>query len=71
VVQDFANQTSDLHVSFCGPAPMRRQLKKDFTGLGVSRRRFHYEEFEIRSGIGFRLFLAKIGAYQITRPAKA
>ncbi|MDG2340657.1 MAG: hypothetical protein P8L32_05610 [Paracoccaceae bacterium] len=46
--------SSDLVVSFCGPKPMREVLKADFAKLGVSRRNFRYEEFEIRTGVGLR-----------------
>ncbi|MBO6896548.1 MAG: ferredoxin reductase family protein [Shimia sp.] len=41
-------------VLFCGPVPMRRALSKDLPKQGVSQRNFHYEAFEIRTGIGIR-----------------
>jgi predicted ferric reductase len=41
-------------VAFCGPEPMREALRKDLVALGLPRRRFMHEEFEIRSGIGIR-----------------
>lgn len=41
-----------VHVGFCGPKAMRQALFKDFRIKGVSKFRLHYEEFEIRSGIG-------------------
>jgi predicted ferric reductase len=41
-------------VAFCGPEPMREALRKGLTALGLPRRQFMYEEFEIRSGIGIR-----------------
>ncbi len=41
-----------LTVAFCGPKPMRQALKEGFAKHGVSNRRFKYEEFEIRTGIG-------------------
>lgn len=44
----------NLTVSFCGPKPMREALKDGFAKEGVSARRFKYEEFEIRTGVGLR-----------------
>ncbi|MEP1206215.1 MAG: ferric reductase-like transmembrane domain-containing protein [Rhizobiaceae bacterium] len=44
-------------VYFCGPAGMRESLRRDLQSKGVANRRFHYEEFEIRSGIGVRKFI--------------
>ncbi len=41
-------------VLFCGPVPMRRALSRDLPKQGVSQSRFHYEEFEIRTGLGIR-----------------
>lgn len=49
---------ADAMVAFCGPKPMREALQRDFQSLGLPRWRFHYEEFEIRSGIGLRFMLA-------------
>ncbi len=45
-------------VYFCGPSTMRESLKSDLTTLGLKRGSFHYEEFEIRSGIGVRKVLS-------------
>ena len=39
-------------VSFCGPKFMRTGLQRDLRAFGLSARQFHFEEFEIRSGIG-------------------
>ncbi len=50
LVDDIANRK----VLFCGPVPMRRALSKDLPKHGVSQRSFHYEAFEIRTGIGIR-----------------
>ncbi len=41
-------------VLFCGPIEMRKALARDLPALGVSRRRFQYENFEIRTGLGLR-----------------
>ncbi len=40
------------HVYFCGPAAMRNALIDGLGDLGVPKRRFHFEEFEIRTGVG-------------------
>ncbi|WCN11097.1 ferric reductase-like transmembrane domain-containing protein [Marinomonas mediterranea] len=41
-----------VFVSFCGSKSMRRDLLLNLRKLGLNGRRFHYEEFEIRSGVG-------------------
>ncbi len=41
-------------VSFCGPVSLRNALQTGLLRFGVSRRRFHYEEFEFRTGIGLK-----------------
>lgn len=45
---------SGTKVSFCGPVSLRRALQTDLRRYGVTPRRFHYEEFEFRTGIGLR-----------------
>lgn len=54
-------------VLFCGPVEMRRDLQSGLAGLGVSGRRFQYEEFEIRSGLGIRRLLSRLGVLTILR----
>lgn len=47
--------TTDRHstrLAFCGPAAMRLSLQKQLAGQGFRSGNFHYEVFEIRSGIG-------------------
>jgi predicted ferric reductase len=51
-------ETADLTVAFCGPKPMRQALIEDFRRLGVTGRRFKFEEFEIRTGVGLRKIAA-------------
>ncbi|MEL7466846.1 MAG: ferric reductase-like transmembrane domain-containing protein [Pseudomonadota bacterium] len=53
---------ADCRVLFCGPGDMRRALAVGLQRHGVSQRRFHYEEFEIRTGLGVRAFLRWLGA---------
>ncbi|MGB0844812.1 MAG: ferredoxin reductase family protein [Alphaproteobacteria bacterium] len=43
-----------MQVYFCGPKSMRKTLITGLAKLGVAKRRVHFEEFEIRSGIGLR-----------------
>ncbi len=58
-------------VYFCGSEPMRDQLKAGLIAAGLNRRRFIYEAFEIRSGIGIRKLLGwlltKLGTNQRLR----
>lgn len=44
-------------VLFCGPSTMRKALQTGLRAHGVSPRRFHYEAFEIRTGIGLKALL--------------
>ena len=49
--------TGDLknqHVLYCGPASLRKTLWEGLRGHGLSARRFHYELFEIRTGVGLK-----------------
>ena len=43
---------------FCGPEVMRNGLIRDLQSHGLRKSQFHFEEFEIRSGIGIRKLLA-------------
>lgn len=52
----FSLSTADAY--YCGPEPMRKTLALGLSKQGLSQSRFHYEEFEIRSGIGFRKLLS-------------
>ncbi|MEM7302018.1 MAG: ferric reductase-like transmembrane domain-containing protein [Pseudomonadota bacterium] len=47
---------SDVHAYYCGPEAMRNSLAAGLAAQGMKPSRFHYEEFEIRSGIGLRRF---------------
>ena len=55
------------HVYFCGPKPMREALQTRFASLGLSARRFHFEAFDIRTGIG----LNKLAAWILKRVSEA
>ena len=52
IVKELAGDIQTAHVYFCGPAAMRDALKQDLVAQGLRERNFHYEEFEIRTGIG-------------------
>jgi len=45
-------------VSFCGPVSLRRALQIGLRRFGVTARRFHFEEFEFRTGIGLKTLAA-------------
>ncbi|MEM6666125.1 MAG: hypothetical protein AAF638_06945 [Pseudomonadota bacterium] len=49
---------ADMDVFFCGPDAMRRALSHDLAARGLPARRFHFEAFEIRSGLGLRRLAA-------------
>ena len=49
-----------LQVYFCGPKTMRQTLSKELKVRGLRPASFHFEEFEIRSGIGGRKIATKI-----------
>ncbi len=53
---EFVGELSTKKVLFCGPVAMRRDLSRTLPTLGVSQKNFHYEEFEIRTGLGLRRF---------------
>lgn len=42
---------AEAAVSFCGPKPMREELRRDLNALGLKWGRFHFEEFEIRTSV--------------------
>ena len=50
-------------VSFCGPVALRNALQTGLRPYGVTPRRFHFEEFEFRTGIG----LTRLATWILTR----
>ena len=58
---------SNLSIAFCGPDAMRKAMSKAFTASGMPGRKFRYEEFEIRSGIG----LKALSAYLLDRMTRS
>lgn len=60
---DVASLAGDLkktHVLYCGPSTLRQSIWNELKGQGLSARRFHYERFEIRTGIGMETLFRKI-----------
>lgn len=49
---------TDADAFYCGPEGLRKAIFHGLKLEGLSSRRFHYEEFEIRSGIGFRKIIS-------------
>ena len=45
---------SGIKVSFCGPVGLRQAMQTGLRRYGVTPRRFHYEEFEFRTGVGLK-----------------
>jgi predicted ferric reductase len=58
IKESVGDSLSGTQIFFCGPEVMRETLLRDLKALGISNRQFHFEEFEIRSGIGVRKFLS-------------
>ncbi len=56
IVAAAGGDLSGVKLLFCGPAAMRRSLSAALARYGVSSRNFHYEVFEIRTGLGLRRF---------------
>jgi len=60
---DIANQVDNLkntHVLYCGPKALRKAIWEELKYQGLSARRFHYEQFEIRTGIGMEYLFNRI-----------
>lgn len=56
-LSDYGDKT---HVFFCGPEGLRHAVETSLSAWGHPTRKFHYEEFEIRSGLGIRKFVGWI-----------
>lgn len=50
----------NTHVYSCGPDGLRNAVQASLSAWSHSARKFHYEAFEIRSGIGIRKFVGWI-----------
>jgi len=69
LIASAADMTS-AKVWFCGPATMRRDLMRGLAIHGLSARRFHYEEFEFRTGVGMKRLAAWLGKRLVERLAE-
>lgn len=58
IVSDFGGDMSRAHVFFCGPVAMRKALKSGLVLKGLRASRFHFEQFEMRTGIGLNALAA-------------
>ncbi|MEP3047441.1 MAG: ferredoxin reductase family protein [Roseibium sp.] len=58
IVSDLGGDVGSAHVFFCGPAAMRKALKSGLVLKGLRASRFHFEEFEMRTGIGLNRLAA-------------
>lgn len=67
VAKDSGIDPADAKVYFCGPRPMREALGFGLRMLGLPPKRYHYEEFEIRTGIGLRRLAAWVMARRDAR----
>lgn len=61
IAESLGGDISRAHVFFCGPKPMREALRNGLVTSGLRGSRFHFEEFEMRSGIGLR----KLGTWLV------
>jgi predicted ferric reductase len=65
ILEVVGKPASELKAFFCGPKSMRMALSQGLRERGLHSANFHYEEFEIRSGIGARkLGLKALSLYQ-------
>lgn len=60
ILETVGEPAAGLQVYFCGPKPMRQNLSDSLKERGLRSSNFHFEEFEIRSGIGGRKIALKI-----------
>lgn len=63
IAAELSGDIRDAHVYFCGPVGMRDSLKQGLVNQGLRPDHFHYEEFEMRTGIGVIPFLRRIWLY--------
>lgn len=54
------NDFTNTQTYFCGPASMRIAFQAGLTRLGLRSSAFHFEAFEIRSGLGLRRMISRL-----------
>lgn len=52
---------AEAKVAYCGPTGLREALRADLRTYGVTARRFHFEAFEFRTGIGLEALALWVG----------
>jgi len=70
IVSDLGGSLAQAHVFFCGPVGMRKALKNGLVLKGLRASRFHFEQFEMRTGIGLNALAAWLwdqGIYAIEK----
>ncbi|WP_306148550.1 MULTISPECIES: ferredoxin reductase family protein [unclassified Roseibium] len=70
IVSDLGGDVENAHVFFCGPVPMRKALRSGLVLKGLKASRFHFEEFEMRTGIGLQalaVWLWARGIYEVEK----
>lgn len=60
VAETVGSDIANAKVAFCGPVGLRTALQTGLRRYGVTPRRFHYEEFEFRTGVGLKKLAQKI-----------
>ncbi len=71
VIIDTVGDLKGKHVLYCGPAALRDSLWEGLRKHGLSARRFHYELFEIRTGVGLdKLFNYLVNRYKTSQKFK-
>ncbi len=58
VAEICGGDVSQAKVSFCGPVALRQKMQTGLRRYGVGPRRFQFEEFEFRTGIGLKRLAA-------------
>lgn len=70
IAADLGGDLSRAHVFFCGPVAMRKALRNGLVLKGLRASRFHFEQFEMRTGIGLNALAAWLwdqGIYAIEK----
>ncbi|XYK80771.1 MAG: ferredoxin reductase family protein [Labrenzia sp.] len=70
IVSDLGGDAANANVFFCGPVHMRKALRSGLVLKGLKASRFHFEEFEMRTGIGLQalaVWLWDRGVYEVEK----
>ena len=54
IASEVGGDLQNAKVAFCGPVLLRNALQNGLRRHGIAGRRFHFEEFEFRTGIGLK-----------------